>query len=517
MTKSYKNVSLRKHRVYSVEQLIIAYGVTANTVSNWVKEGLMPSDGQKPYVFRGSRVVAFHKFQQSLRSRKPSPGQFDCWRCQALVVPTPENIVKIRAENGRPMLRAACPLCSSKVNKLTTETDCDSIQDCRNPNIPTDCCREEKMGLSGGIGINEGYQSSTYSSQNDRIIHSWQKYAGRYDEKTIVKHLAAIRYFENFHSGKSFSKLRVDDFASIRDDLKRRANLTSDDRMSASSIKHTISYLGSFFDWLIGQEGFRRLPRDFRGYLAVPKAVIAKSAQTKQKDFPSIEEAEQLLLDMPSNSLVEMRSRAIFALAFLGALRADTLASLLLRHIQIERRLIIQDGQASRAKAGKSITIYWFPIPKTFEATVVEWVQRLRMLGFGDEDALFPDTKWLKHKINPAKQIPVMSTKHAVTDAFKVACNNLTAPYTPHAAKHTIGAERDARPLTHQERKAWSLNMGHETEQVTERHYGTMPEDQRFEVLENIGGDRTSDINLLTDDAKIALFDAVLGIYGRRQ
>jgi hypothetical protein len=56
-----------------------------------------------------------------------------------------------------------------------------------------------------------------------------------------VKHLAAIRYFEQFLSGKSFTKLRIDDFAAVRDDLKRRANVTAEDKMSASSIKHTIS------------------------------------------------------------------------------------------------------------------------------------------------------------------------------------------------------------------------------------------------------------------------------------
>lgn len=242
----------------------------------------------------------------------------------------------------------------------------------------------------------------------------------------------------------------------------------------------------------------------------MPKAVIAKAAQTKQKDFPSIEEAEHLLLDMPSCTLVEMRSRAIFALAFLGALRADTLASLQLHHVQIEQRLIIQDAAASRTKAGKSITISWFPIPKAFEATVVEWIQRLWKLGFQDEDALFPDTKCLKYKMELAPQIPVMSTTHAVTDAFKVASRSLAVPYTPHAAKHTIGAERDARPLTHQERKAWSLNMGHETEQITERHYGTMSEEQRFDVLENIGTDRASDIPVMTDEDKVAFFDAMV-------
>lgn len=162
---------------------MIACGVTANTVSNWVKEGLMPSDAQKPYVFRGAVVVAFHKHQRSLKGRKLLPAEFWCRSCQASVEPDPEAVTKIRAANGRPMLQAVCPSCSSKVQKITHETDCDSFQDCRNPNIPTDCCREEKTDLRGGIWINMGNQSEIYSSENDRIIHKWQSYAGRYDEK----------------------------------------------------------------------------------------------------------------------------------------------------------------------------------------------------------------------------------------------------------------------------------------------------------------------------------------------
>lgn len=107
MARSYKNVFLKKNRVYSVEQLMNAYGVSANTVSNWVREGLMPSDAQKPYVFRGAVVLAFHKHQRSLKGRKLLPAEFWCRTCQASVQPGPEAVIKIRAANGRPMLQAA--------------------------------------------------------------------------------------------------------------------------------------------------------------------------------------------------------------------------------------------------------------------------------------------------------------------------------------------------------------------------------------------------------------------------
>ena len=150
---------------------------------------------------------------------------------------------------------------------------------------------------------------------------------------------------------------------------------------------------------LLKQNGCKRLAKDLTGYLKLPKAVLAQSARVKQKQFPSLSETEALLVAMPSRSLHDLRSRAIFALAFLGALRADTLVSLQIKHIDIERRLILQDASVVRAKAGKCLNMFWFPIPVVFETAVVDWVEKLQWLGFESDDALFPDTKNLKHRI----------------------------------------------------------------------------------------------------------------------
>jgi integrase len=282
-----------------------------------------------------------------------------------------------------------------------------------------------------------------------------------------------------------------------------------------------VSHLLGFFDWLLKQDGYRRLPRDFEGYLKLPRAVVAQSAQVKKKDFPTILEAEEVLKAMPSKSLVDERARALFALGFLGALRADTLISLRLEHFDIERRLILQHTKIVRAKAGKSLDIFWFPIPEVFEETVIGWVNKLKSFGFTGQDALFPDTKHLKHRVatsayTPAS-VPVMSTIHAVTKAFAVACLQSGAKYTPHCVKHSIGALRDSLPLSQEERKAWSLNMGHDDERTTERHYGTMQDDRRFEVLENIGKRKTIDPRSLSEEVKDELIGAILNVLGNKR
>ncbi|WGV16310.1 phage integrase N-terminal SAM-like domain-containing protein [Fuscovulum ytuae] len=142
------------------------------------------------------------------------------------------------------------------------------------------------IGITGTFGL-EGLHTA-----NDRIIHEWLTYAGRYDVKTVDRHLSAIRYFEDLVAGKHFSKLTRDDVAKVRDDLKRRAEPDSTDCLSASSIKHFVSYLSAFFDWLVKQDGFKGLPKDLQGYLKLPKAVLASAVQVLHKDYPSINEAK---------------------------------------------------------------------------------------------------------------------------------------------------------------------------------------------------------------------------------
>lgn len=512
MSRSYKNVRPKKNWVYSVEGLMNLYSVTANTVSNWVGEGLMPSDSQRPHLFRGASAAHFHQQKRAQASFKLAADEFRCWTCQMPVQPSFENLAFGTARNGRRMCFATCPQCSGKLQKFVSETDRDNFEDCLNPNNPTDCQHEEDSADRGGIGSSGEIDTSDLWLKNDRVIYKWLSYAGRYDVKTVDRHLAAIRYFEAFLQGKPFHTLTTDDVAKVRDDLKRRAKGGATDHLSSSSIKHTVSHLIAFIDWLVKQDGFKRLPKDLTGYLKLPKATVAASTAAKSKDFPTLAEAEDLLKQMPSKSLVDQRARAVFAIAFLGALRADTIASLKLKHIDIDNRLILQDARTVRAKAGKNINILWFPIQTTFADIVIEWVRKLQSFGFTGDDGLFPDLKLLKHR--PAfglhKPVPVMTTQHVVTQAFAIASRNIDIKYTPHAAKHTIAAERDMRPLTQLERKAWSVNMGHENEQITERHYGKLTDDLRFEVLENVGkNDPTKNVSL-SDEDKIALVDGIL-------
>jgi integrase len=514
MSRSYMKVVPKKYWVYSVEGLMRLYSVNANTISNWVSEGLAPSDNQRPYVFQGAAVQHFHKIRHGRTERSLRPGEFKCFTCKGLVFPDAGTVRDTWSSYGKHIFAARCPECGAEVRKISNEADRSVVEDCRNPNTSRDCLHEDDGSAPGGIGITKTFALDGLHTANDRIIHEWLTYAGQYDVKTVDRHLSAIRYCEKVLAGKSFSKLTREDVAKVRDDLKRRSVSDATDSWSSSSIKHVVSHLSAFFDWLLKQNGFKSLPQDLQGYLRLPKAVLAAATPVQEKDYPSIEEAECLLAKMPSQSLFDQRARAIFAIAFLGSLRADTLISLRIKHVDIDRHLILQDGRKVRAKAGKSIHIYWFPIPSCFGIAITDWVHSLRNLGFTDVDALFPPNDCIKHRPMTLganrKPVAVMSTTYAVTAAFAVACRDQAVKFTPHSAKDCISAERDKRPLTQLQRKAWSENMGHENEQITERHYGKLTNEQRFEVLEQISANPRLDVVQLSDDEKIALVDGLL-------
>ncbi|PIB26447.1 hypothetical protein BFP76_11025 [Amylibacter kogurei] len=103
-----------------------------------------------------------------------------------------------------------------------------------------------------------------------------------------------------------------------------------------------------------------------------------------------------------------------------------------------------------------------------------------------------------------------MATTHAVTKAFAMACRNSPEKITPHSAKHSIAAERDRRRLSHEQRKAWSENIGHDNETITEQYYGKLSDDRRFELLEEVQEDQISPPLNLSDEAKIEMANEFL-------
>jgi integrase len=510
MSRSYKNVRPKKHFVYTVDDLMTLYGVVRNTVSNWVKEGLKPSDGFTPYVFHGTEVKRFRDARRPTNKTHLRKGEFKCLVCGYRMFPAPESLSCRAAKNGLFGLWGTCSNCGRVVTKIVNETDCDKILKCADTNTSLASLDDGYEVIPAGIGNDRQSETEIWYVENDRILYAWLQFAGRWDDKTISAKLAAIRQFEDFCDGKAFAKVTISDVVAFREHLKSSVDAPAKEQISISTVRHRASHLKSFFEWLVEQKGYGGLNKTLPRYFELPKKFDAVALAPNERIVPTLEEAVEMVSGMPCRTIKERRDRAMVSIAFLAALRADTITSLKIKHLEMSAKIVVQDAKSSRTKNGKSLRINFFPLPAIFAKVVCDWKKELLALGFEEEDALFPDEKHLvkRQLASSTDNIPAMSSTHAVSAAFKTASEPLRTQFSPHSAKHCIGNLIMKICKSPEALKAWSMNMGHESEDVTARYYKRIPDDRVFEIfdqfdVENVETVDDKDIMLLYHEYRL--------------
>jgi integrase len=263
-------------------------------------------------------------------------------------------------------------------------------------------------------------------SRNDRLLLQWLGHAGRYAPKTATAHLASIRAFEALAGGKPFAMLTVQDAENWRSTMIA----TEGGGLSRATLRHRASHLRLFFSWLGKQTGYRNLAA-LEACFDLPRRFQARTIP-QPRAWPEMDEAVAMLKAMPTDTLIDQRARAILAFAFLTGFRADALITVRLRHIDLEGRKATHDGEEMRTKNGKSFVVRWFPR----------------------------------------------------SEAFRLASRGVTQDYSPHSARHTLAHLGDQLCRTGEQRKAWSLNLGHSSEAITWAHYGKISDTRCDEVFE---------------------------------
>lgn len=71
------------HRTYSVRELVALFGLHANTIRNWRREGLQPVDDGRPVLFKGAIVAVFLQKRRQSAKQACGPGRLFCLPCRA--------------------------------------------------------------------------------------------------------------------------------------------------------------------------------------------------------------------------------------------------------------------------------------------------------------------------------------------------------------------------------------------------------------------------------------------------
>ncbi len=315
------------------------------------------------------------------------------------------------------------------------------------------------------------------NAENERVKHRYFEFLKQADgksEQTIRQIEKAILRFEEFTAFanlKSFEQKQATGFKSA---------LAKQD-LALATILSTVNALKRFLGWLALQPGYKRRIRvDDIEYLNLSdKDTRAASAPSDNK-FPSLRMIEKVIAQMPDETAIQKRDRALIAFTAITGIRDGALVSLKLKHFDIDRKLVLQNPREVATKASKKIDTFLFPLGDGFEKVFLDWVRYLRKEQlFADHDPLFPKPA-VGHDQNDCFEIKGLSREHwanasPIRTIFKAAFAAAGLPiFTPHSFRHMIVSEMYARKLNISEFKGWSQNLGHEGAMTTLTSYGKL-------------------------------------------
>lgn len=129
-TRKHGKVALHKIRKtysYDVSEIAKLFGVSKQTVHNWIKAGLPTIDGSYPCLVQGEGLYAWHATRKQ-KNKSPTPlGKFYCFHCRTAQFPA-DGTLKVTNRNRKfATAKAVCVACGTKVNRNLALSDCDTF------------------------------------------------------------------------------------------------------------------------------------------------------------------------------------------------------------------------------------------------------------------------------------------------------------------------------------------------------------------------------------------------------
>lgn len=251
--------------------------------------------------------------------------------------------------------------------------------------------------------------------------------------------------------------------------------------------------LKAFFHWLSGQPGYKSSIGCSDADYFNPSANDTRIATAKrERPVPSAGQIRHVLKSMKVETDLEKRNRDLIAFAFLTGLRDDAMASLSIRHVDLDRRTVNQDARTVRTKNRKTILSWFFPVGDDVEQIVHDWIVFLtKERLYGPNDPLFPSTEVGLTAQGLFGVLGLLrshwSNAGPIRKIFRQAFESTGLPYfNPHSFRKALGQIGERQCRTPEEFKAWSQNLGHEHVLTTFTSYGAVSSHRQAEILGNL-------------------------------
>ena len=319
----------------------------------------------------------------------------------------------------------------------------------------------------------------------------WLKDAKGFSEASIDKAAAAISGYEVFLGSKDFRAFHPERARAFKRHLAGQKNARTGAPLSASTIGSTLREVKAFFLWLADQPGYKsKITHSDADYLNADRKTEAARRSNLWKPHPSPAQGRALLSQLPIDTVIQRRDRALVAFLFLSGSREGAAISLRLGHIDLQNACVQFDGRSVNTKFAKSFTSGFFPIGAEVEQIVRDWIDELRNVHlFSDTDPLFPKTNVGVGKSRRFEALGIAGEPWASPSSaariFKAAFQSAgLPPFSPHRVRDTLAELSKDHCRTPEDYKAWSQNLGHEDVLTTFRSYGSVAPGRQVELMD---------------------------------
>jgi integrase len=340
-----------------------------------------------------------------------------------------------------------------------------------------------------------------HNAANTRIKREYFHYlkeARRRDDASIDQVAKALARFEEATGHKDFKRFHREQAVAFKKRLATEKVERTGKPLSHATVHSTLSALREFFVWLAGQPGFkRRIAYSDADYFNLSDKEVRIAKATREKPVPTLDQVHHVLATMPAGTDIEKRNRALLALALLTGARGAALASLKLKHVDLEQACVHQDARDVKTKGSKTFTTWFCPVDGDALAIFTDWCEHLRTrLLWGEDDPLFPKTL-VGLGEQGGFQAVGLAREHwtgtgPIREIYKKAFEAAGLPYyNPHCFRHALARLGEQICPTIEAFKAWSQNMGHERMLTTLTSYGTVPTAKQAELIRGLGQGQT--------------------------
>jgi len=332
-----------------------------------------------------------------------------------------------------------------------------------------------------------------YKRPNERIKRQYFQYleqARRHEVSTVDAVAKALSRFEEYTRYKDFKKFHIQHAVAFKAHLVSQTNSRTGQKISKSTVNSTLGILKRFFQWLSDKPGYKsRISYTDADYFTPSEKELRAARNTRPKAVPTLKQVTRVIHNMPVDSDIALRNRSLLAFTILTGARDNAIASLSLKHIDLNRGCVFQDAREVRTKFRKSFMTYFFPVGDDILRIVEDWVYHLRNeLHWCDDAPLFPATRNCIGENNlfgaDGLKRQHWSNASPIRKIFKEAFHEAGLQYfNPHSFRNTLVALGQEICKSPRDFKAWSQNLGHEKVLTTFLSYGEVPDSQQAEII----------------------------------